>query len=506
MVGAALHRADILPGAGLEPGVAEAALAELVAAGLVLYDPAARLLFACTFFDHAPVRSQAVAGPARPWPSCPTRRPWSRPCATSCRDARGRRAVAAKAAEALATWRPISGPPGRLEECAPPARIPHRRGIPRRWSHRNQAGAGRIPHRKGIGRVSRVARGRAPKPPAPRPPPPAKGYPGRGRPAMPCRIGYPGWTLARAAARARKFRIRIRNQIPPNPPGRGPARRDGYPAGRRGNRAGKEHAMPISTHASASQPVAPKPPARECAECGRPVEPALLPRCLNQPPRWLEADLCEECLARRQAGLEAGQADAARAALWRAANLPPAARDWDFAAALAQARRLKRGEDLSRRERAFGRCRYWAAPGGCTSSAGRPGQDRAGWCLLREVLSRGRAAFPLGHRVLPAGGGLPRQGLPGPGARGAAKRARLLVLDELGFARPGRRSYLALFAVVDHRVNRRLPTVYTSNLAPHELDKRLGDEHGRVVDRSITAEGVLFEGKSFRLLDAERRW
>ncbi len=28
--------------------VAEAALAELVAAGLVLYDPAARLLFACT--------------------------------------------------------------------------------------------------------------------------------------------------------------------------------------------------------------------------------------------------------------------------------------------------------------------------------------------------------------------------------------------------------------------------------------------------------------------------
>ncbi len=188
--------------------------------------------------------------------------------------------------------------------------------------------------------------------------------------------------------------------------------------------------------------MAPKPPARECAECGRPVEPALLPRCLNQPPRWLEADLCEECLARRQAGLEAGQADAARAALWRAANLPPAARDWDFAAALAQARRLKRGEDLSRWERAFGRCRYWSGAGGLYLFGGAGlGKTVLGWCLLREVLSRGESGLFLSatefFRLVEDSHA---KDSPARELEERAKRARLLVLDELGFARPGRRS------------------------------------------------------------------
>jgi len=52
-----------------------------------------------------------------------------------------------------------------------------------------------------------------------------------------------------------------------------------------------------------------------------------------------------------------------------------------------------------------------------------------------------------------------------------------------------------------------VPTVYTSNYGPGELDKRLRDQFGRVIDRIVgSTDGVPVMGRSFRILEAEQRW
>jgi hypothetical protein len=64
-----------------------------------------------------------------------------------------------------------------------------------------------------------------------------------------------------------------------------------------------------------------------------------------------------------------------------------------------------------------------------------------------------------------------------------------------------------LFEVIDHRIYRTLPTIYTSNYDLGELASRLRDQHKRLIDRIAGSTfGVEFKGKSFRLIQAQREW
>ena len=82
-----------------------------------------------------------------------------------------------------------------------------------------------------------------------------------------------------------------------------------------------------------------------------------------------------------------------------------------------------------------------------------------------------------------------------------------MVLDEIGAIRPRLKQRELLLGIVDYRVSEHKPTVYTSNYGPGELDKRLRDKFGRVIDRIVgSTKGVPFVGRSFRVLGAEESW
>jgi len=60
------------------------------------------------------------------------------------------------------------------------------------------------------------------------------------------------------------------------------------------------------------------------------------------------------------------------------------------------------------------------------------------------------------------------------------KRARLLILDDLGAEKPSDWTRECLFELFDHRNEEGLPTVITSNLSPDSLREQLGE---RITDR-----------------------
>lgn len=61
-------------------------------------------------------------------------------------------------------------------------------------------------------------------------------------------------------------------------------------------------------------------------------------------------------------------------------------------------------------------------------------------------------------------------------------RASLLLLDDIGAERVSEWVQERLFLVIDHRYRRRLPTLFTTNLHPEDLEERLG---GRIVSRIV---------------------
>jgi len=61
-------------------------------------------------------------------------------------------------------------------------------------------------------------------------------------------------------------------------------------------------------------------------------------------------------------------------------------------------------------------------------------------------------------------------------------RAALLLLDDIGAERVSEWVQERLFLVIDHRYRRRLPTLFTTNLHPQDLEERLG---GRIVSRIV---------------------
>ena len=61
-------------------------------------------------------------------------------------------------------------------------------------------------------------------------------------------------------------------------------------------------------------------------------------------------------------------------------------------------------------------------------------------------------------------------------------RSGLLLLDDIGAERVSEWVQERLFLVVDHRYRHRMPTLFTTNLHPEDLEERLG---GRIVSRII---------------------
>lgn len=71
----------------------------------------------------------------------------------------------------------------------------------------------------------------------------------------------------------------------------------------------------------------------------------------------------------------------------------------------------------------------------------------------------------------------------------------ILFIDDLGTERPSERVLKQYLNIIDSRVSNYMPTVYTSNLAIHEIAKTLGD---RIASRLQSASEIIFPKKDYR--------
>lgn len=255
----------------------------------------------------------------------------------------------------------------------------------------------------------------------------------------------------------------------------------------------------------------PRPQATPCRDCGRLVEPHWLERSGWIAGRWLESDLCEACVQAIQQTQEAKAEAQRRKLLFRSANLPAGVWDWDFDIALSRAREIKtEPHDFDSWQRAYHACRTWHGSRGILYLYGDVGLGKTvlSWCLLRQALEQeGRPVYFMRATDLfmaavdsRAAGSLSRD------MEERAVNAGLLVIDELGRVRPRKRAREALFGIINRRVDDKLPTVVTSNHAPQGLASILREPFSPTVDRLVKSDGVLFEGRSFRLIEGEQRW
>ena len=75
--------------------------------------------------------------------------------------------------------------------------------------------------------------------------------------------------------------------------------------------------------------------------------------------------------------------------------------------------------------------------------------------------------------------------------------AKLLVLDDLGVEMPTDWGFQTLYLIVNHRYSEMLPTIYTSNRSPNELEGQLSDP--RLVARLVeTCSVEEMSGKNWR--------
>ena len=277
--------------------------------------------------------------------------------------------------------------------------------------------------------------------------------------------------------------------------------------------------MNTSTHETGAPartgPPPPRPDPENCRDCGQPAEPIWLNWWPGHPSGyWLQPTLCAGCDQALKTRFHRGDPESPAARRWRLSGLPAAARDWSFDLALARAQALKRDPaDFALWHAAFAACRYWHAARGTLYLFGPEGSGKTvlSWCLARQALeSEGPPPLWLS---LPALLDLVEEAYgPGSPARdleARAKTAGLLVLDEVagpGSDRPRKKQRDCLFKIINHRADHKLPTVVTTNLPPDKLAKVFKDEYERTIARLIAGQGVLVEGKSFRLIEAEGRW
>lgn len=227
---------------------------------------------------------------------------------------------------------------------------------------------------------------------------------------------------------------------------------------------------------------------RSC-ECGRRIRPVNLGQFGTHWP-WR----CEECEQAEERRIEAERIRDRVAMLRKESNLPPEAVGWTFGRIEKTAVECP-GYDALVACRAFQSHHplglYLWGPAGV-------GKTVLAWAILnREIQENQTKCFFL---EVPELLGELRRGIDMAGwMMDKAKAATVLVLDDLGAEKPTEWVREQLFRVVNHRLNYRLPTIYTSNLNAGALYDHLGDKTGRLVDRIITARIVECKGESYRL-------
>ena len=80
--------------------------------------------------------------------------------------------------------------------------------------------------------------------------------------------------------------------------------------------------------------------------------------------------------------------------------------------------------------------------------------------------------------------------------------AAVLILDDLGTENTTQWAREKLFQIVNHRYNGRLPTVFTSNRRPEEIEPRV---FSRMSDRAICDEWIIMDGEDYRRLPVSHR-
>ncbi len=78
----------------------------------------------------------------------------------------------------------------------------------------------------------------------------------------------------------------------------------------------------------------------------------------------------------------------------------------------------------------------------------------------------------------------------------------LLVLDDLGTENTTPWAREKLYQIMNHRYNRKLPTVITSNRAPNAIEPRI---YSRLSDRSLCGEIIMIDADDYRPRTAEQR-
>jgi DNA replication protein DnaC len=251
-----------------------------------------------------------------------------------------------------------------------------------------------------------------------------------------------------------------------------------------------------------------------CKGCGGEVNPVYLPKWPGKPHgHWLIDELCEACTAEIERANQDRRQQAQTRNRWRESNLPQAAQDWNFDLAFDRAQAAKRDPaDFALWHAAYRGVRYWHANRGVLYLFGSEGSGKTvlSWCLARQTLGAGESALWLS---LPEFFDLVETAYgPGSPARELetrAKQAGLLLIDEVGGPgadRPRKRERDSFFRIINHRADHKRPIVITTNLPPADLANVFKDPFDRTIARLIKGDGVLVEGKSFRLIEAEGRW
>lgn len=83
------------------------------------------------------------------------------------------------------------------------------------------------------------------------------------------------------------------------------------------------------------------------------------------------------------------------------------------------------------------------------------------------------------------------------------RRAKLLILDDLGTENATPWAREKLYQIINHRYNYALPTVITSNRDPKEIDPRI---LSRMEDVALCPERIMIEAADYRRLGVEQRF
>lgn len=232
-----------------------------------------------------------------------------------------------------------------------------------------------------------------------------------------------------------------------------------------------------------------------CRFCGVETVSVLLPALFGIPERWIPAPrICEDCdeKAEREAKVKAEQVRIEES--FRAAMITPRFRDRTFASfEVTEQNRRAYEAAAAFRPVGDGQGLMFHGPTGV-------GKTHLAAAIANAYIGRVSVLYVSVPELLAEiRANMNRSG--DSNRLEIAKRAELLILDDIGAEKPSEWVRETQFVLINHRYEHRLPTVYTSNCSLAEIEDRLGSrissriaEVSRVVritgeDRRLKARG-----------------